>query len=209
LALDDSPAERLAGVRGTEKVEKNFSTRLLDWRYGLVADHIEDRQRVLDLGAGTGWVGKRLAERKGCDVRLVDVLDCNETDLPLTVYDGKTIPFDDKSFDVVTLVFVLHHAVNQEEILREAARVARSKIILIEDTPRNRLERWIDQACDALMSFEHGFHNPATYRNVAQWRSIFETLRLALVHEHEIEPFFPFYYTKAVFVLDVAAAPGD
>jgi 16S rRNA G1207 methylase RsmC len=40
---------------------------------------------VLDLGAGTGWVGKRLAERKGCSVQLVDVLDCNETDLPLTV----------------------------------------------------------------------------------------------------------------------------
>jgi ubiquinone/menaquinone biosynthesis C-methylase UbiE len=189
-----------------ESAEKNRSTKLLDWRYGLVADHVEDGQRVLDLGAGTGWVGKRLVERKGCDVSLVDVLDCNETDLPLTVYDGKKIPFDDKTFDVVTLVFVLHHAVNQEEILTEAARVARRKIILVEDTPKNVLERCIDQACDALMSFEHGYYNPATYRNVEQWRNVFEKLRLPLVHEHTIKPFFPFYYTKAVFVLDVARA---
>lgn len=186
-----------------DTVKKNRSEKLLNWRYGLVADHIEERQQVLDLGAGTGWVGKRLAERKGCELRLVDVLDCNETDLPLTVYDGKKIPFGDKTFDVVTLVFVLHHAVNQEEILMEAARVARRKVILVEDTPRNLLELCIDKACDALMSMEHGFFNPATYRNVEQWRSVFDTLELRLVHEQVIEPFFPFYYTKAVFVLDV------
>ena len=187
-----------------QTAEKNRSAKLLNWRYGLVADHIEDRQRVLGLGAGTGRVGKRLIERKGCDVSLVDVIDCNETDLPLTVYDGKTIPFGDKSFDIVTLVFVLHHAVNQEEILTEAARVARRRIILVEDTPKNALEHCIDRVCDALMSFEHGFYNPATYRNIVQWRSVFKKLRLPLIHEHTIKPFFPFYYTKAVFVLDVA-----
>ena len=30
---------------------KNRSARLLDWRYGLVADHVEAGQRVLDFGA--------------------------------------------------------------------------------------------------------------------------------------------------------------
>lgn len=181
--------------------QTNRSAELLDWRYGLVAEHIAANQRVLDLGAGTGWVGKRLAERKNCDVSLVDVLDCNETDLPLTVYDGRTIPFADKTFDVVTLVFVLHHAVNQEEILSEAARVARAKIILVEDTPKNAMERCIDRACDAIMSFEHGFSNPATYRSVEEWRTVFRTLGLPLTYEQTIKPFFPFYYTKAVFVL--------
>ena len=75
-----------------QTAEKNRSAKLLNWRYGLVADHIEDRQRVLGLGAGTGRVGKRLIERKGCDVSLVEVIDCNETDLPFTVYDGKRFP---------------------------------------------------------------------------------------------------------------------
>ena len=189
-----------------QTAEKNRSAKLLNWRYGLVADHIEDRQRVLDLGAGTGWVGKRLIERKESDVSLVDVIDCNETDLPLTVYDGKKIPFGDKTFDIVTFVVVLHHAVKQEEILTEAARVARRKTILVEDTPKNVLEHCIDRACDAVTSFEHGFYNPASYRNVMQWRSVFKKLRLPLIHEHTIKPFFPFYYTKAVFVRDVAGS---
>jgi ubiquinone/menaquinone biosynthesis C-methylase UbiE len=194
-------------MRDMEPETKNRSEKLLDWRYGLVADHVDDGQAVLDLGAGTGWVGKRLAERKRCDVRLVDVLDCNETDLPLTVYDGKTIPAADKSVDVVTLVFVLHHAVNQEQILTEASRVARHKIILVEDTPKNLMELSIDRTCDAFMSLEHGFYNPATYRNVGQWRRVFEELGLPLVYERTIKPFFPFYYTKAVFVLDAHRAP--
>lgn len=191
-----------------ERQVKNRSEKLLDWRYGLVAEHIDDGLHVLDLGAGTGWVGKRLAERKGCRVQLVDVLDCNETDLPLTVYDGQTIPAADKSVDVVTLVFVLHHAVNQEQILTEAARVARRRIVVVEDTPRNWLELGIDRTCDAFMSLEHGFYNPATYRNVAQWQRVFDSLGLALEHERIIKPFFPFYYTKAVFVLDARRAPA-
>lgn len=191
------------------QAKKNRSEKLLDWRYGLVADHVQDGEHVLDLGAGTGWVGKRLVERKGCTVHLVDVLDCNETDLPLTKYDGKSIPFPDKSCDAVSLVFVLHHAVNQEEILREAARVARRRIIIVEDTPKNLVERCIDQACDSFMSLEHGFYNPATYRSVPQWHRIFAGLNLPLVYEHTIKPFFPFYYTKAVFVLDVnSLSPG-
>jgi hypothetical protein len=98
--------------------------------------------------------------------------------------------------------------VNQEQILTEAARVARRRIVVVEDTPKNLLELGIDRACDAFMSLEHGFYNPATYRNMAQWRRVFDALGLRLEHEHAISPFFPFYYTKAVFVLDTRRAPA-
>jgi SAM-dependent methyltransferase len=192
----------------TEK-KKNTSEKLLEWRYGLVAPYINPGERVLDLGAGTGWVGKRIAERKGCDVRLVDVLDCNETDLPHSVYDGHTVPFADKEFDVCLLMFVLHHALNQEEILREAARVTRRRIVLVEDTPRNFVERAIDSLCDTLMSLEHGFFNPANYRRIEGWRAIFDQMGLALRGQDVVPPFFPFYYTKAVFALDPGPAFPD
>jgi ubiquinone/menaquinone biosynthesis C-methylase UbiE len=182
---------------------KNFSERLLDWRVGLVAKYVEQGSSVLDLGAGTGWVAKRLAERKDCQASLVDVLDCNETDLPHRVYDGRVIPHADKSFDVTLLVFVLHHSQNQEEILRESARVTRKRIVVVEDTPRNAFELTVDKLCDSLMSMQHGFATPATYRKIGEWKSIFGKLGLELSAEDVIAPFFPFYYTKAVFVLDL------
>jgi ubiquinone/menaquinone biosynthesis C-methylase UbiE len=182
----------------------NSSEAMLQWRYGLIEPFIDEGSQVLDLGSGTGWVGKRIQERKGCMVRLVDVLDCNETDLPLTLYDGKSIPHPDRSFDITLLMFVLHHTTNDLQILREAARVSRRRIVVVEDTPRNPLERFVDRTCDTLMSLQHGYFNPANYKTTAEWERIFATLGLRVGARVIEKPFIPFYYTKTVFALDVA-----
>lgn len=183
---------------------KPYNEKLLGWRYGLVEPYIEEHARVLDIGAGTGWVAHRIHERKGCDVQLVDVVDCNETALPLRLYDGTKLPYADKSFDIATLVFVLHHTGDHERILREAARVARRRIIVVEDTPVNIRERWAQWLLDTALSIEHGFATPHTCNSIGRWREVFDTLALRLEREDIDPPFFPFYYTKAVFVLGVA-----
>ena len=77
---------------GKKKDTKKSNEWLLNWRYELVAKHITEGSRVLDIGAGTGWVAQRLRERKACEVQLVDVVDRNETTLPLQLYDGRKLP---------------------------------------------------------------------------------------------------------------------
>lgn len=184
-------------------IRRNFSEKLLEWRYKLVESYLPPETSVLDLGCGTGWVAKRIQERKRCDVKLVDVLDCNETDLDLKLYDGKNIPYPDNAFDTTLLLFVLHHTLNQYDILKEAARVSRKRVIVVEDTPKNQVERLIDSSCDTLMSMEHGFFNPANYKTIEEWQAIFNDLNFSLVDCKPEKPFFPFYYTKCVFALDV------
>jgi ubiquinone/menaquinone biosynthesis C-methylase UbiE len=191
---------------GKQTIRKPYNEKLLAWRYGLVERHIQPHDKVLDLGAGTGWVAQRVAERKGCQVHLVDVLDVNETNLPLRVYDGRSIPYEDKSFDTTMLVFVLHHALNQAEILQEVSRVTRRRIIIVEDTPRNMFELVVNKVCDTLGSFQHGFSDPHNYHKIEAWTATFRELGLSLAHQEVIPPFFPFYYTKALFVL--AASPA-
>lgn len=175
--------------------------KLLNWRYGLVEKHIARGYRVLDQGAGTGWVGWRLHQRKGCRVRLVDVLDRNETELAHEVYDGRRLPYADGSFDVTLLIFVLHHARNQEEILSEAARVSSVKIVVVEDTPRNRFERAVNTCCDTFGNLKPGFLNPHNYRKIDEWRRIFAAMGLDVIHQEVVRPFFPYIYAKTVFVL--------
>ncbi len=184
---------------------KKYNEWLLNWRYELVAKHITPGARVLDVGAGTGWVAQRLHERKACAVELVDVIDRNETPLPLQLYDGKKLPYAANAFDAVVLVFVLHHTLNHEELLAEAARVARQQIIIVEDTPQTALERAAQWACDTVLNLEHGFATPHTYKSIPGWHALFSTIQLPVVSTELIKPFLPFYYTKAVFVIDPTA----
>jgi len=68
--------------------------------------------RVLDVGAGTCLISQKLRDAAGVDMTCSDIKDYNETDLPLVVSEPNHLPFDDDSFDVVLLIFVLHHSVN-------------------------------------------------------------------------------------------------
>ena len=188
-----------------KKETKKSNEWLLNWRYELVAKHIAEGSRVLDIGAGTGWVAQRLQERKACEVQLVDVVDRNETTLPLQLYDGRKLPYASNAFDVAVLVFVLHHTLNHTELLEETARVARQRIVIVEDTPKNRLERATQWMCDTMLNLEHGFATPHSYKSIAGWHSLFTTIKLPLVSTEVVKPFFPFYYTKAVFVVDCNA----
>lgn len=87
---------------------------------------------VLDLGAGEGYVGAWFHHDLQANVQLADVVDFNQTALPFTLYDGIHLPFPDDAFEVTTLSFVLHHCQHQEQVLAEAIRVTRGRILILE-----------------------------------------------------------------------------
>ena len=66
-------------------------------------------QTIIEIGAGNGLVAQALADATAADFTLLDVVDYNQSKLPMRVYDGKKIPFPDNSFDYALLIFVLHH----------------------------------------------------------------------------------------------------
>lgn len=58
-------------------------------------------------------------------------------DVDLTLADPRYLPFPDKSFDVVIVMYELQHIENQKEVqmvVDEAARVSRQWVILVEET---------------------------------------------------------------------------
>jgi len=82
--------------------------------------------KVLAVGAADGWVWS------GCNFPNLVLLDINEYPLgefPRVVGDAHDLPFENNSFDVVCCNEILEHVHNPILVLREAARIAREKVV--------------------------------------------------------------------------------
>ena len=166
-------------------------------------------QTLLDVGAAEGWIGEAVAEECGMEVDLVDVVDLNRTGLPHQVYDGRRLPFPDKSRDSVTVLLTLHHCEDPAAVLAEAVRVARQRIIVTESVYRTRPGRAL------LRSMDGGFNGLRTdgamapalhFKTVPQWRDIFREHELSIVEEAWLSRGL---HWQRLFVLDVDAVRHD
>lgn len=106
----------------------SFSSRLQDehvaWNLASVAPAIKPGDRVLDLGAWDCRLGVAIRDQLGAHVVGADVIDKNATDLELRILDGGKVPTaPGETFDVVLLLYVLHHADDDRAVLAEARRI--------------------------------------------------------------------------------------
>jgi ubiquinone/menaquinone biosynthesis C-methylase UbiE len=114
----------------------------------LVAPHVAPGASVLDVGCGEGYVLEELAARGAGELFGADVVDIRqEKARPFRLYDGVELPFLDRRFDVVILSFVLHHVPDDRKraLLREALRVCRGTVVIVEDTPVTLFDRLMNR----------------------------------------------------------------
>ena len=135
--------------------------------------------RVLDVGCGDGLISAVLQSRRpDLIVTGIDVLPRSHTHVPVDMFDGSTIPFDDQSFDLVLFSDVLHHTADPAILLREARRVSRESV-LIKDHNRNgllagarlRLMDWVGNA-------RFGVALPYNYWSERQWHDAWREIGL-------------------------------
>jgi SAM-dependent methyltransferase len=152
-----------------------------------IAPHLERGMTVLDLGSGTGRVSRWLADRTGIRPTLADVADFGNRigGFPFVpLEDPLSLPFPDRAFDAVMMLFVLHHIEawdDQERLVREATRVTRRRLVVIEDTPTSTVDRMWNVAWDWLLNLRHGVPTPFTFRTVEEWRTVFHRAGLGIV----------------------------
>ena len=73
---------------------------------------VREGSAVLDFGCGTGKIAAAIRDAIGVPITGVDVVDYNETDVPVLIYDGRKLSFRDKSFGTSLAIFALHHCTN-------------------------------------------------------------------------------------------------
>lgn len=159
-----------------------------------------DRDRVLDVGCGTGEFSRVLDEE--VDGRVigtdVDRSLLEHVDLSVVVGDATSLPFDDATFDLVCCQALLVNLRNPREAIAEFARVSDRLVAAIE--PDNA-GVWVESSVDAETSlarraraaFIDGVETDVTLGSA---RALFEAVGLESVtvrcHRHRLETDAPY-----------------
>lgn len=93
--------------------------------------HARAGESLLDIGCGPGNLCEEAAKRKlhvlGCDYsnKMVEIAKKNYPHIPFEIQDAEALTFQDASFDICTLNYLLLHVEHQTRALQEAKRVLR------------------------------------------------------------------------------------
>jgi len=152
IAKIKKPHAKKYYVKGQTRKAKLYVARLPRKHY----------DKYLDIGASTGHLTREIAnlvgatEVVGLDVQSwaeqgdIDRLEFVQT------YDGRHIPYEDEHFDLVSLIFTIHHIPNYQEIINEAIRVTKpgGSILIVEHDARSSTDKDIIEFDHRLFMIE-------------------------------------------------------
>lgn len=147
---------------------------------------LSEDQSVLDVGSGKGYFADALSDLIRGHIVCSDIQDRHLGRARFVLAQGNSLPFPDKSFDTVTMFYVLHHTDQPKDLLMEACRVSRSKILIQEDTYKNVFEK-IMQILH-IHSFRYFVNlSGVSIRSDAEWRSLFAEVGLTVKRKLRIQ----------------------
>jgi len=162
--LDAGTSDPQAVAARYDEWAQRYDGDLADWSYQgpvVVADTLvtrrPDADPVLDIGCGTGLVGRALRER-GLAGRLLG-LDISQASLEVARRTGgydsleladlqQRLPLDDDCVDAVVCVGVMTYLPQVEEVWRELARVTRPGGLIVLT---QRADLWHERDCPAVV----------------------------------------------------------
>jgi SAM-dependent methyltransferase len=153
---------------------------------------------VLDIGAGSCMIADLISRQH--DITCIDVIDSNKTKLPLKIYDGKKLPFKDKTFDTSILLYVLHHSEDPDRLFKEALRVTKKRIIIGEDVYTGKLSLFLLKLFDTgnLLSAKD-MPMPFNFRKEEEWAGLFR--KYGKLEVRKMQMILP--RKQMMFILDV------
>ena len=159
-------------------------------RAHVLRDHLVEMippaAKVLDVGCGDGLLASLILEKRP-DVSIsgIDVLVQPHAQIPVELYDGRSIPHPDRSFETVLFVDVLHHTDDPVALLREGSRVARDCIIVKDHNRDSLTASALLRFMDWLGNSRNGVVLTYNYWPQRRWRSTFAELGFTIIEQRQ------------------------
>lgn len=135
----------------------------------------------LDIGSGNGSMTRRIEKETNGGARIQGIDLCSHQYSAVagaSTYDGTCLPYDDRSFDFVLLIDVLHHAADPRTLLIESSRVARRFVIVKDHTYQHWHEYMVLSFMDFVGNLGYGNNHLGSYRKENEWQELFQTCGL-------------------------------
>ena len=147
-----------------------------------IASWLPPNSKVLDVGCGDGLLDSLIAKqhKEPLEIEGIDVLLRKHTHIPVKLFDGTHIPYEDNSFDVVIFVDVLHHTEHLQILLKEAKRIARHSIVLKDHATDDMFAIPTLHFMDWVGNAHYGVALPYNYQSKLQWDKTFTELGLTV-----------------------------
>jgi hypothetical protein len=172
IALESKAAPRRALVGLHQTLSHGHRVDVLAERIALHVESLVPRGRVrcLDVGCGDMTLAEEIHSRAPrSDWRCLDVHDlpadlhCEQRWNKYRAFDGRTIPYGEREFDIALLCDVLHHAPEDAaRLLAEAGRVAQ-RVLVKDHFEYGSYSRTMLRLMDFVGNWGYGVNVPHQY----------------------------------------------
>ena len=182
----------LVGVLHGRFIKQRQMHRIVDYLVTRLPTH----GIILDVGCGSGELARLVMQRKpGLSIVGADVFVRSAVAIPVADFDGRHLPFANRTFDGVIMVDVVHHADDQPQILHEVARVTAGPVLIKDHVARNQADRALLAFMDWVGNRSYGVQLPYKYLSPTEWAAFFAQVGMNQVEAIPVRKLYPFPFS--------------
>ena len=139
-----------------------------------------DINKILDIGCGDGLISKKInAALPKLNYTGIDVMERPTCHINYVSFYGVNIPFQEKEFDAVQLIDVLHHTDNIEKVLKNAIKYTNKYVIIKDHIYLSKLDFQTLKFMDWIGNAPHGVKVIYNFQTEKKWEEIFRNNHLS------------------------------